>query len=222
MWTKCCRRVRCRKRLRVGMFLTCRVSNRWRWCTCPPRSRCVSLALGSLGASSDRTIGLRSIWRKPTGGKSSEKKYAHKLANVACWMLTTFIQAPPPPSLSGGRSIDSRASSSSCFHKLKEQHISRQFIIAPGMNFPKAASNFPCCYFQNPTRPFLSSPLLSSPPLPFVPSYFPFADHLFQQRETFKATAAATCTMLPLPRADQHSRRRFHVNILPSKHSLCL
>ena len=82
-------------------------------------------------------------------------------------MLTTFIQAPP--SLSGGRSIDSRASSSSCFHKLKEQHISRQFIIAPGMNFPKAASNFPCCYFQNPTRPFLSSPLLSSPLLPSPP-----------------------------------------------------
>ena len=76
-----------------------------------------------------------------------------------------------PPSLSGGRRTDSRASSSSCFHKLKEQHISRQFIIAPGMNFPKAASNFPCCYFQNPTRPLLSSPLLSSPPLPSLPSF---------------------------------------------------
>ena len=97
MWTICCRRVQCRKRPRAEMSLTCQVSSRWRWSTDPPRSHCVSLALGSWGASSDRTRGLRSVWRKPTGGKSSEKKYAHKLAKVACWMLTTFIQPPLPP-----------------------------------------------------------------------------------------------------------------------------
>ena len=142
------------------MSLTCQVSSRWRWSTDPPRSHCVSLALGSWGASSDRTRGLRSVWRKPTGGKSSEKKYAHKLAKVASWMLMTFIQPPSLPGEAVG--ADSRESSSSCLHKLKEQHISRRFIIALGMNFPKAASNFPCCYFQNPPPPLLSSSLLTS------------------------------------------------------------
>ena len=76
------------------------------------------------------------------------------------------------------------------------------------MNFPKATSNFPCCYFQNPA--YSSPPLPRLSRLPFLPSYFPFADHLFQQKETFKATAPGV-QHAPFP-ADWHSQRRFHVN----------